>query len=50
MIQLNLPGRMLSTGWSEAVFYLPLPGACVLMAMYQAKRLVKLTRLLGVES
>ena len=40
---------MLSTGWSEAVFYLPLPGSCLLMAMYQTKRLVKLTRLVGTE-
>ena len=39
----------MSTGWSEAVFYLPLPGACVLMAMYQAKRLAKLARRLGQE-
>mgnify|MGYP000473184853 CR=1 FL=1 len=49
VIQLNLPGRMLSTGWSEAVFYLPLPASCLLMAMYQTKRLVKLTRLVGTE-
>lgn len=50
VIELNLPGRMLSTGWSEAVFYLPLPGSCLLMAMYQAKRLIKLTRRVGAES
>jgi TRAP-type transport system small permease protein len=47
VIELNLGGTMLSTGWSEAVFYLPLPGACVLMAMYQAKRLAKVVRALG---
>jgi TRAP-type transport system small permease protein len=47
VIELNLGGTMLSTGWNEAVFYLPLPGACVLMAMYQAKRLAKVVRALG---
>jgi len=44
VIELNLGGTMLSTGWSEAIFYLPLPAACVLMAMYQAKRMAKLAR------
>lgn len=47
VIELNLPGRMLSTGWSEAVFYLPVPAACVLMAMYQGKRLARLVTRLG---
>ena len=47
VIELNLGGTMLSTGWNEAIMYLPLPGACVLMAMYQAKRLARLVRALG---
>jgi len=29
------------------VFYLPVPAACVLMAMYQAKRLARLVTRLG---
>lgn len=49
VIELNLPGRMLSTGWSEAVFYLPIPGSCLLMALYQARRLVRLCRELAAE-
>jgi TRAP-type C4-dicarboxylate transport system permease small subunit len=42
VIELNLAGTMLSTGWNESVFYLPLPASCLLMAMYQAKRLARL--------
>lgn len=49
VIELNLPGRMLSTGWSEAVFYLPVPASCVLMAMYQARKLARLLQRLRVE-
>jgi TRAP-type C4-dicarboxylate transport system permease small subunit len=49
VIELNLGGTMLSTGWNEAVFYLPLPASCALMAMYQAKRLAKLARRLAQE-
>jgi TRAP-type C4-dicarboxylate transport system permease small subunit len=44
VIELNLHGTMISTGWNEAVMYLPLPASCLLMAMYQAKRLAKLWR------
>lgn len=47
VIELNLGGTMLSTGWNEAIMYLPLPGACLLMAMYQAKRLARIVRALG---
>ncbi len=39
LVELNLRGTMLSTGWSNAVFYLPLPVGCLLMAWYEAKRL-----------
>lgn len=49
VIELNIPGRMLSTGWSEAVFYLPVPGSCLLMALYQARRLARLCRELAEE-
>jgi len=49
VIELNLGGTMLSTGWNEAIMYLPLPASCLLMAMYQAKRFAKLLRGLGEE-
>jgi TRAP-type C4-dicarboxylate transport system permease small subunit len=40
-IEINLGGTMLSTGWSEAVKWFPLPVGCALMLIYQLRVLVK---------
>jgi TRAP-type C4-dicarboxylate transport system permease small subunit len=44
IIELGWGGRMLSTGWSEAVLSLPLPLGAAIMAYYQSLRLVDLWR------
>jgi TRAP-type C4-dicarboxylate transport system permease small subunit len=44
IVRLGLGGHMLSTGWSNAVFSLPIPIGCAIMAYYQALRLVDLWR------
>lgn len=38
LIRLNLAGTMLSTGWSDAVSWFPLPVGAALMLMYQARQ------------
>ena len=44
IVRLGLSGRMLSTGWSNAVFSLPIPIGCAIMLYYQTLRLVDLWR------
>src|SRR2546423_13338136 len=44
IVELGLRGRMLSTGWPNAVFSLPVPIGCAIMTYYQATRLVGLWR------
>jgi TRAP-type C4-dicarboxylate transport system permease small subunit len=44
IVELGMRGRMLSTGWPNAVFSLPVPIGCAIMAYYQAARLAALWR------
>lgn len=44
IVRLGLLGTMLSTGWSNAVFSLPIPIGCAIMFYYQTMRLVDLWR------
>jgi len=41
LIRLNLAGTMLSTGWSNAVSWFPLPVGAALMLMYQVRQMIK---------
>jgi TRAP-type C4-dicarboxylate transport system permease small subunit len=41
LIKINLGGTMLSTGWSDAVSWFPLPVGAALMLMYQVRQMVK---------
>lgn len=41
VIELSLGGRLLSTGWSNAVFTIPLPIGCAIMFWYQLGQLRK---------
>jgi TRAP-type C4-dicarboxylate transport system permease small subunit len=47
VVELSLGGRLLSTGWSNAVFTIPLPIGCVIMFCYQVGRLRKSWRPAG---
>jgi TRAP-type C4-dicarboxylate transport system permease small subunit len=44
IVDIHSRGHMLSTGWSNMVFSLPIPIGCAIMAFYQARRLVDLWR------
>jgi len=44
IVRLGLRGTMLSTGWSNAVFSLPIPIGCVFMGYYQTRRLIAVWR------
>ena len=44
IVEIHSRGHMLSTGWSNAVFSLPIPIGCAIMFYYQALRLVDLWR------
>lgn len=41
IIELNLPGIMLSTGWSYAVTFFPLPIGAALMLIYQVRLMAR---------
>jgi TRAP-type C4-dicarboxylate transport system permease small subunit len=44
VIELQWPGRMLSTGWSNAVNFVPLSVGCLLMIWYQTRLLRRALR------
>jgi TRAP-type C4-dicarboxylate transport system permease small subunit len=44
IIELQWPGRMLSTGWSNAVNFVPLSVGCLLMIWYQIRLLRRALR------
>jgi len=41
VIQLQLGGKMLSTGWSFVWVYLPVSVGCTLMIFYQSRLMIK---------
>jgi TRAP-type C4-dicarboxylate transport system permease small subunit len=41
VLKLQLGGSMLSTGWSYAWSYVPLPIGCVLMLLYQSRLMIR---------
>jgi TRAP-type C4-dicarboxylate transport system permease small subunit len=44
IVDIHSRGHMLSTGWSNMVFSLPIPIGSAIMAFYQARRLIDLWR------
>ncbi|MEM7021775.1 MAG: TRAP transporter small permease [Pseudomonadota bacterium] len=44
VLELQMGGTMLSTGWSYAWSYLPLPIGCALMLLYQSQQMIRSIR------